>query len=264
MSFDRVIAADVVVIGSGVSGATAALAAAPAQVVVVSKTALVGGSTPLAQGGVAAPVGEEDSPERHAADTMAVGAGLNDERAVRVLTAEAADRIAGLLAAGARFDRDASGKLMLGREAGHSVHRILHAGGDGTGAEIARALAAALRSAPHVTCLEDTFAADLVVSAGRVVGVTARGAGGEPILLAAAAVIVATGGIGRVYANTSNPVEVTGDGLAMAGRAGARLADLELSSSIRPLSPGAETRCRSSPKRSAGRAPSCSTRPAGS
>lgn len=227
MTFDRIVPADVLVVGSGVSGAAAALAAAPVRVVVMSKGAAVGGSTPLAQGGIAAPIGVGDSPERHAADTLAVGAGLNDERAVAVLTGGAAAAIDALVAAGARFDRAPDGRPVLGREAGHSLRRILHANGDATGAEISRALTAALAAAPHVTLLEHAFAADLVMSAGRVVGATARRTSGERLLIAARAVVLCTGGIGRVYANTTNPPEVTGDGLAMARRAGAALADLE-------------------------------------
>jgi L-aspartate oxidase len=227
MTFDRLVTADVLVVGSGISGLSAALAAAPARVVVTSKGTLTSGSTPWAQGGIAAPIGRGDSPARHAADTLAVGGGRNDPAAVAVLTAEAAGAIDALVAAGVRFDGGPAGAPALAREAGHSLHRVLHADGDATGAEIARALAEAARHSAHITCLEHAFATDLVVAGGRAVGGAFRTADGERLLVAAPAVVLATGGIGRVYANTTNPPEVTGDGLAMARRAGVRLADLE-------------------------------------
>jgi L-aspartate oxidase len=227
MTFDRVLTTDVLVIGSGISGLTAALAAAPARVTVVTKGPLLSGSTPWAQGGIAASIGRGDSPSLHAADTLTVGGGRNDPTAVEVLTSEAGTAIQALLASGARFDRDAEGDLVLAREAGHSLHRVLHADGDATGAEIARALVAATHRSEHVTCVEHAFAADLIVSEGRVIGATLRSAEAERIVVGARAVVLATGGIGRVYANTTNPAEVTGDGLAMAHRAGAGLADLE-------------------------------------
>jgi L-aspartate oxidase len=222
-----VLTTDVLVVGSGVAGLSAALAAAPARVIVATKGAAVSGSTPLAQGGIAAALGSGDDAARHAADTLAVGAGLNDHEAVAVLTAEGPRRVLDLIEAGARFDRDGSGGLLLSREAGHSTRRIVHSDGDATGAEVAATLVSAAAAAGHITLLENVLVADLIVSAGRVVGATARAADGTRLVIAAAAVVLATGGIGRAYANTSNPVEVTGDGLAMAARAGARVADLE-------------------------------------
>jgi L-aspartate oxidase len=227
VTLDRLLTADVIVVGSGVAGLSAALAAAPARVVMATKGPAVSGSTPWAQGGIAAPIGTDDSPARHAADTLAVGGGRNDPSAVAVLTAEAGAAIESLVASGARFDRDDGGAPALAREAGHSLHRVLHAHGDATGAEIARALVEAIRRSAHATIMDHAFAADLVVAGGRIAGVTFRTAEGERLLVAARAVVLATGGIGRVYANTTNPPEVTGDGLAMAHRAGARLADLE-------------------------------------
>lgn len=227
MTFDDVLAADCVVVGTGVAGLTTALSMPSLEVVLVTKTELGGGSTWWAQGGIAAPVSAEDSPARHAADTIAVGGGLNDPQAVGALAGNAAAGIAHLRQRGARFDTEPDGDLLLGREAGHSVRRILHADGDATGAEVSRALVEATRAAPHIRLLERVFVVDLVRAGGTVVGVTARGTRGERILIRAGAVVLATGGLGRVYSNTTNPAEVTGDGLAMARRAGAAVADVE-------------------------------------
>jgi len=225
--FDRLVRADAVVVGSGIGGLTAALAMAPRRVLVVTKGDPGGGSTPWAQGGIAAAVAADDSPREHAADTVAVGGGLNDPRAVEVLTAAAPERVEALERLGVRFDTGPDGTLLLGREGGHHRRRVLHSGGDATGAEMMRALVRAAAGADHVETLPFGFAADLVVDGGRVVGVTVRTDAGEKVLALASAVVLATGGIGRLYANTTNPPEVTGDGLAMAARAGAAVADLE-------------------------------------
>jgi L-aspartate oxidase len=225
--FDRLLRADAVVIGSGIGGLTAALSMAPRRVLVVTKGDPGGGSTPWAQGGIAAAVARDDSPAEHAADTMAVGGGINDRRAVDVLTASAPGRIAALARLGVHFDTAADGSLLLGREGGHHRRRVLHAGGDATGAAMMRALVAAAAGAEHIETVPFAFAVDLVVDAGRVVGATVRTDGGERLLAAAPAVVLATGGVGRLYAHTTNPREVTGDGLAMGARAGAALADLE-------------------------------------
>ncbi|MBN2112977.1 MAG: L-aspartate oxidase [Acidimicrobiia bacterium] len=225
--FDRLIRADAVVVGSGIGGLTAALAMAPRRVLVITKGDPGGGSTPWAQGGIAAAVAADDSPAEHAADTVSVGGGLNDPKAVKVLTSAAPERVAALEAIGVHFDADVEGHLLLGREGGHHRRRVLHSGGDATGAEMMRALVRAAAGADHVETLPFAFAADLVTDGGRVAGVTARTDEGEKVLALAPAVVLATGGIGRLYANTTNPPEVTGDGLAMAARAGARLADLE-------------------------------------
>jgi L-aspartate oxidase len=224
--FDRIQAADAIVVGAGIAGMTAALDLAPRRVILLSKGGLGDGSTRYAQGGIAAAVGPDDSPELHAADTIEVGGGMNDAEAVAVLTGEGAGRIADLAARGVDFDVG-SGGWMLGREAGHDTRRVLHADGDATGAEIARALTEQVLSAEHIEVIEGAFAADVVVDGGRVVGLTARRGSDEQVLLAAPAVVLATGGIGRLYANTTNPDPVTGDGLAMAVRAGARLRDVE-------------------------------------
>lgn len=224
---DRVIRTDAVVVGTGVAGLTTALSLRGFDVALVTKTALGGGSTWWAQGGIAAAISAEDSPRLHAGDTLAVGAGLNDPGAVALLAENAVAGIRMLLERGARFDVDEAGRPVLGREAGHSVRRILHADGDATGAEVSRALAAAAAGADHLEVHEHTFVTDLVVDGGRVVGVTARTGAGERIAILAGSVVLATGGIGRAYANTTNPVEVTGDGMAMAARAGARIGDAE-------------------------------------
>ncbi len=224
---DAVAAAEVVVVGTGVAGLTAALGCAPRRVTLLTKTRLgAGGASPWAQGGVAAAVGEDDSPALHAADTLAAGAGLSVPEIVELLVREGPGRVRALLALGARFDRDADGDLSLGREAAHSRRRILHAR-DATGAEMVRALVEAVRRAPHVQVLEETFALDLVVEGGRVVGLLALDPDGRRVLHQASAVVLATGGLGRLYLHTTNPPEATGDGLAMAARAGARLVDLE-------------------------------------
>lgn len=224
---DRVVRADAVIVGGGVAGLSAALSTS-GRVALVSKARFGrGGSTPWAQGGVAAALAEGDSPEAHAADTLGVGDGLNVEAAVETLVHEGPLRVRQLITLGARFDRDADGGLIFGREAGHSTSRILHANGDATGAEIMRALSAAVSQRENVDVYDETFAVDLVADGGRVVGVQAVSAAGERILFLSAAVVLATGGVGRLFDRTTNPVEVTGDGLAMAARAGARLIDLE-------------------------------------
>ncbi len=224
---DAVASADVVVVGTGVAGLTAALGCAPRRVTLLTKARLgAGGASPWAQGGVAAAVGEDDAPALHAADTIAAGAGLNVPEVVALLTREGPERIRELLALGARFDRDEQGRLLLGREAAHRRRRIVHAH-DATGAEMVRALVAAVRRAPEIRVEEGSFAEDLVLDGGRVVGLLAVDAAGRRVLVQAQAVVLATGGLGRLYLHTTNPPEATGDGLAVAARAGALLADLE-------------------------------------
>ncbi len=224
---DRVVHADAVIIGGGVAGLSAALSLA-GDVVLVSKAKFgTGGSTPSAQGGIAVALADGDSPELHARDTLAVGAGINDHAAVDVLTNEGPARVRQLIMQGAQFDRDAAGRLQFGREAGHGRDRILHANGDATGAEIMRAMSAAVSQRDNVAVHDSTYAVDLLLDRGRVAGLVAIGPGGETIHYATSAVVLATGGIGRLYSHTTNSLEVTGDGLAMAARAGARLIDLE-------------------------------------
>ena len=227
-SAENIRIADVVVIGSGVAGLMAALHASHREVLVLSKSSFAeGGSSPLAQGGVAAAVGLTDSPVSHARDTMEAGAGLCREEVVRAVTREGPERIEELLALGTAFDRSATGALDLGQEGAHDHARVVHAEGDATGAEIVRALRAAVESEDRIEIRDHTLALELMVDRGRVVGVLSADADGRPFLVAANAVVLATGGIGRVYSATTNPRESTGDGLAMAARAGASLAGLE-------------------------------------
>ncbi len=225
--------ADVVVVGSGVAGLTAALQVRPAgSVMVVTKGLLTEGSTGWAQGGVAAALGPGDSPAQHLHDTLDAGAGLCDEDAVRVLVSEGPDAVRELLGRGAAFDRDAAGGLALTREGGHHRDRIAHAGGDATGAEVQRALVAAVRAAPDITVVEHALVLDLVPGAdGGVAGVTVH-VGGEGEhrgvgRVLCRAVVLASGGLGQVFAATTNPPVATGDGMALALRAGAALRDLE-------------------------------------
>lgn len=218
---------NVIVVGSGIAGLTAALHAHEHghSVTVVTKGALGDGCTGYAQGGVAGSYGPGDSPSLHAADTLTAAAGLADTAAVEVLVEGAGDRIAELIARGVAFDRSADGVLLRGREAAHSRARIVHAGGDATGAAITRALVAATR-ASAVTVVENAFLLDLVVTGGAVrsIRILLDDATG---LLDADAVILATGGAGHLYSHTTNPEGTTGDGIAAAIRAGAEVADLE-------------------------------------
>ena len=219
---------DVVVIGGGVAGLQAALELAPLSIILVTKTAFgFGGSSPLAQGGIAAAIGSDDSPEQHAADTLAVGAGLNDEATVRTMTARAPVAVQALLAVGTRFDRSASGGLALSREGGHHRRRVVHAGGDATGREMVRSLSRAVRQSEGVEIWERVFARDLIVEDGRVCGVIADRGRAAAVRVHAPAVLLATGGCGQLFRWTTNPPESTGDGIAMAARAGADLVDLE-------------------------------------
>ncbi|MFF2811027.1 L-aspartate oxidase [Streptomyces sp. NPDC058000] len=228
------ITADVVVVGSGVAGLTAALrcAAAGRRTVVVTKAQLDDGSTRWAQGGIAAALGDGDSPEQHLADTLVAGAGLCDEEAVRMLVTEGPDAVHRLIAAGARFDTaPGSDEIALTREGGHHRRRIAHAGGDATGAEISRALVAAVRAA-GLRSIENALVLDLLTDAeGRTAGVTLHvmGEGQHDGVGAvhAPAVVLATGGMGQVFSATTNPAVSTGDGVALALRAGAEVSDLE-------------------------------------
>jgi L-aspartate oxidase len=219
---------DVVVIGAGVAGLSAALGLAPHRVTLLTKGRLgSSGSSPLAQGGVAAALGPDDAPELHARDTLEAGGGLCEPAVVEILTGEAASHIERLATLGTRFDRDTDGRFALGREAAHGRSRILHANGDGTGAEVVRALGAAVGRAEHVRLEEDAVAEDLLVTDGRVGGVFVRRRDGSRVLHLARSTVVATGGTARLWRDTTNPVGATGDGLAMAARAGAVLTDLE-------------------------------------
>ena len=227
------IAADVVVVGSGVAGLTAALRceAAGLTTVVVTKARLDDGSTRWAQGGIAAALGEGDTPEQHLDDTLVAGAGLCDEEAVRLLVTEGPDAVRRLIATGAHFDESTDGALELTREGGHHRRRIAHAGGDATAAEISRALVEAVR-ARGLRTIENALVLDLLTDAGgRTAGVTLHvmGEGQHDGVGAvhAPAVVLATGGMGQVFSATTNPSVSTGDGVALALRAGAEVSDLE-------------------------------------
>ncbi len=225
---DRTVRSDVIVIGSGVAGLTAALEVAPLSVSVLTKGRLGRASSSwLAQGGIAVAWDPEDSPDQHAADTLAVGGGISNREAVKTITREGPAIISHLLELGVHFDADLSGRLRLGREAAHSRSRIVHANGDATGAAVVETLASTAGRASSVQVFEDCQALELIVEDGRVSGVLSRQSGEGVTAFLAGATILATGGIGSVYLWTTNPLESTGDGLAMAARAGALLADLE-------------------------------------
>ena len=230
---------DVLVLGSGVAGLSAAVRlAAPLRpaggtgggglrVGVLTKAELSQSATRWAQGGVAAVLGgDEDSTDLHLADTLAAGAGLCDADAVRVLVDEGPTRVHELIAMGAVFDRQPGGALALAREGGHSTARVVHAGGAATGAEVERALVDATRSSAAAV-LEEWFALDLLVEGGRCRGVVALDTEGRRIEVRADHTVLATGGAGQVFSVTTNPAEATGDGLAMALRAGVPVADVE-------------------------------------
>jgi L-aspartate oxidase len=219
---------DLLVLGSGVAGLTTALRAADRglSVLVLTKAELGNSTTRYAQGGVAAALTAEDSPDLHFADTITAGAGLCDIDAVRVLVEEGPTRVRELAAAGAAFDAAAGGGWALAREGGHTVARVVHAGGDATGAEIERALVAAVAH-ERVEIRERWFAIDLLVERGRCVGVLALDPDGAAVNVRAVDTVLATGGAGQCFAVTTNPALSTGDGIALALRAGAACADLE-------------------------------------
>ncbi len=223
MSVERVELADPVVIGSGVAGLSVALGLPRATVLTVGSL----GSTGWAQGGIAAAMGDDDTAELHATDTMTVSGGIAVQRAVDVLTAGGSKAIERLIELGAQFDLDDRGELKLGREAGHQRRRIVHADGDATGAEVQRTLSAAADADDSVDVLEGWRMIDLLRDAQGVTGVLAVDGDGRLVAFDAPVVVLATGGIGQIYRHTTNPTVVTGDGLAAASRVGARLADLE-------------------------------------
>ncbi len=225
--------ADLVVVGSGAAGLAAALRAREAglRIIVVTKSSLSDGNTRWAQGGIAValPGGQSpgDSPERHAADTVTAGAGLCEPNAVAAILADGPAAVARLRGRGAVFDAADDGTLARGREGGHSAFRVLHAGGDATGAEVERALAGAVRR-ERIPVLEQHLTAEVLLTAsGAAAGLLALAGTGRPGLVRAPAVLLATGGLGQLYQVTSNPAVATGDGLALALAAGAAAADVE-------------------------------------
>jgi len=239
---------DFLIVGGGIAGLRAAVGLAGAgRVLVLTKADPAESNTGYAQGGIAAAVGDDDSPELHAADTMRAGDGLCDEAAVRVLVEDGPRYVRELIDWGTRFDRDANGRPALGREAAHSVRRVLHAG-DATGREIGRVLWERVRSLPSVDIVDHALVTELLIEDGRVAGVRffdahgasakrgegvpaerVRGAGAPGVAkdVRARATLLATGGAGQVFRETTNPAVATGDGIALAYRAGARVADLE-------------------------------------
>jgi L-aspartate oxidase len=220
----------VAVVGSGLAGLTIALELAEAGrlVVLVAKAALGEGNTRYAQGGMAVAIQSPDSPSLHFKDTLGAGAGLCDEAAVKILTDEAPARFEALKARGVRFDYEA-GKIALTLEGAHSARRVVHANGDATGAEIERALVAAVHAHSGITVVENCFVSELLMEAERCVGLEVLGNIPASLegLSGFSAVVLATGGLGRLYSHTTNPPVATGDGIALAYRAGAAVRDLE-------------------------------------
>lgn len=229
---DNVVETDgALILGAGIAGLFTALKLAPMPSIVLAGTRPgVSGSSAWAQGGIAAAMGEGDSPQSHARDTMIAGAGLCEAGIVDLVTREAPARIHDLLALGTPFDRASDGALALGREAAHSRPRIVHVRGDGAGAAISATLAARAGEKDCITLLEGCHAIELALEGGRVTGLFARsglGSDARLILFRARAVVLATGGLGALYGVTTNPPEARGEGLGMAARAGAVIADPE-------------------------------------
>ena len=219
------------ILGAGIAGLFTALKLSPMPSIVLAGTRPgLSGSSAWAQGGIAAAMGEDDSWQSHAHDTVVAGAGLCDPASVDMVAREAPARIEDLIALGTPFDRKADGSLALGREAAHSLPRIVHVKGDGAGAAISATLAQRAAAADGITLLEGFHAVELAMENGRVTGIFARsglGAGARLILFRARAVVLATGGLGALYAVTTNPLEARGEGLGMAARAGALISDPE-------------------------------------
>ena len=217
----------IVVVGSGLAGLMTALTFAPEPTVIVTRVALGGEtSSAWAQGGIAACVGPDDSAALHLADTLAAGDGLCDAKVAARILAEGPAAITALERAGVEFDRNSAGELSLGLEAAHSLRRIVHAKGDGSGAAIVRALVAAVARAPSITVLEGYEARRLLLDGDHVAGLLCATEKG-PVILPSSRVVLATGGIGGLYDATTNPVGNFGQGIALAARAGALLADME-------------------------------------
>ena len=219
---------DVLVVGGGIAGAAAALAAseAGAAVLLLSKTPLQDTNTGQAQGGLAAVVSDDDSFSLHTQDTLRVGAGLADAEVAETIVARAPDAVRWLTGLGTQFDRDQQGNLILSREGGHSVGRVVHANGDATGAEMQRALSMGVQSDAGIDIKVGGFVRDLLLAEGRCVGVIAE-VEEMRVAVEAPTVILATGGAGQAYRETTNPPGACGDGVALAFRAGAQVADME-------------------------------------
>jgi L-aspartate oxidase len=218
---------DYVIVGSGIAGLRAAVELAPAgNIDIITKADPSESNTEYAQGGIAAAIGPDDSPVLHAGDTVTAGDGLCDESAVRVLTEEGPRYTLELLDWGARFDLDANGRPALASEGAHSVRRVLHAS-DATGREIGRVLWERTASRTQISVLKNTLATGAIVEGGRCAGIRFLDDRGRPGEVRARATLLATGGAGQVFEQTTNPAVATGDGVAVAYRAGARVADME-------------------------------------
>ena len=225
-----VLRTDVLVIGAGVAGASAALAAAEqgASVLCLIKGSFSESNTAYARGGLAAVLTDRDSPDLHVQDTLRVGAGLCDPSAVRSIVDAGKDAVSWLEQLGARFDQSADGEYLLSREGGHSVHRVVHANGDATGREIQRAIAEGLPQHPRIDFRADAFVRDLLLDDnGRAVGALVRFGNDNDLAVECGSVVVATGGAGQIYRETTNPAGASGDGMALCFRAGAELTDME-------------------------------------
>jgi L-aspartate oxidase len=219
----------VLVVGSGISGLWTALQVAREglEVVLVTKQDLMESNTRYAQGGIAVAIAGDDGPSLHTADTLAAGAGLCDIEAVDILTHEGPEQLRELLAAGVRFDRGADGSLQTTLEAAHSRRRVIHAGGDATGHEIERALVEQVRAHPAIRTREHAFVVDMWVQDGTCRGAVVLSADGTIEVMQARATVLASGGAGALWLHTTNPATATGDGVALAYRAGAEVIDLE-------------------------------------
>lgn len=221
-------AGDVLIVGAGLAGLFTALKLSPRPVTVLAAAPIGdGASSAWAQGGVAASVDAGDTPDAHTADTVIAGAGIVDEAVMLRIAREAGDRIEDLLRLGVPFDRDLEGKLSLGREAAHSHRRIVRVRGDRAGKAIMEALVADVRATPSITVLEGYSAFELIKVDGRIAGVHAHDADGHLFSVHARATVLASGGVGQLFAVTTNPVQAQGQGMAMAARAGAVIADPE-------------------------------------